>query len=230
MKSSTLNPSLQQAVRNDPRVQAFLKQEMAEHQAIIASHHKEMQELRDLLSTAIERFESLYGSMEERLKQQSADLESLKAAIDEKTKNHEALLSGHRSSIIALSYTLDQFQQTHATRVDLEKVKSDVSSLVQSANAMHQSEFQAWQHGVNGTIKVFKDSMDNLRESLGQSMEAIHSKIDRNFSVSMIDKEGVSKEVRAYEKTIFIIEKKIEHIYIQIERMKKRGEACHKPE
>jgi len=55
--------------------------------------------------------------------------------------------------------------------------------------------------------------------------------IANNFHVTKIDREGVLKEVRVWEKTIFIIEKKIENIYTLIERINKRGELlCHKPE
>ena len=45
------------------------------------------------------------------------------------------------------------------------------------------------------------------------------AKIDSNFSLSRIDRDGVLKEIRIYDKTIFIMEKKIENIYTLIERI-----------
>jgi len=228
LKLSTLNPSLQQAVKNDPRVQAFLKQEMAEHQAIIASHHKEMQELRDSLSMAMDRCTSLCENVETLINKKSAEFESLIASLNEKTKRHETLLFGHRTSIMIIQDLLSQSQKTYATHTDLEKVKGDLSSLLKTADVKRIDEFQSWQHGVNGTIKVFQSSLDALKASLSQSMQEMNNKVDKNFSVSIIDKEGVSKEVRAYQKTIFIMEKKIENLYTLIERINKRGEACHK--
>jgi hypothetical protein len=55
-------------------------------------------------------------------------------------------------------------------------------------------------------------------------------KAESNLYVYRLDKEGVLKQIRIYEKSMFIIEKKIENIYTLIERLNKRGELCHKPE
>jgi archaellum component FlaC len=78
-------------------------------------------------------------------------------------------------------------------------------------------------------MNLFRIELASFRTELKERMDEQDKKVDSNFSVSRIDKDGVSKEIRSYQKSIFIIEKKIENIYTLIERINKRGEACHKP-
>ena len=79
-------------------------------------------------------------------------------------------------------------------------------------------------------LNLLKDDVINNKFETETKFASLIEQIEENFHVTKLDKEGVLKEVRIYEKTIFIIEKKIENIYTLIERINKRGEACHKPE
>jgi hypothetical protein len=220
--------NLPESLKTDRRFETLVKQEMIEHQAIISSHHKEMQALRDALQLSMERFNSLFEYSEAQLKKQFCDFSSQISQIQEKAKNHEALIADQKQTALSLYHDVHQLHDTHASKADVEKVKRDLSSMMQQANIADFNTFQCWQHSVNTVIKSFKGELDALKKDLINGRLEIDKKIDSNFSISMIDKDWVSRKVAAYEKTIFIMEKKIENLYTLIERINKKGEACHK--
>jgi hypothetical protein len=215
-------------MKGDKRFDALVKQEMMEHQAIISSHHKEMQALRDALKMSMERFDSLFEHSHAQIKQQATDFGFAIAALQEKDKVHQALIADQKQTILSLYEDIHRFYHTHANKEDVDKVRRDLSSMMQQANIADFNTFQCWQHSVNSVIKSFKGELDALKTTLQERMDEQDKKVDSNFSVSRIDKDGVSKEIRIYQKSIFIIEKKIENIYTLIERINKKGEACHK--
>jgi hypothetical protein len=213
----------------DKRFEALVKQEMMEHQSIISSHHKEMQALRDALKISMERFDSLFEHSHTQIQQQATDFGSAIEKLQQKARSHETLFCDQTNTIVSLHADLQHLYEVYAQKADVDKVKSDLSAFLQQTTTNHLNTFQACEHDLKSIMNLFRIELASFRTELKERMDEQDKKVDSNFSVSRIDKDGVSKEIRSYQKSIFIIEKKIENIYTLIERINKRGEACHKP-
>jgi DNA repair ATPase RecN len=219
-----------QGLRADKRFEALVKQEMVEHQHIISSHHKEMQELRDRLSLAMERFESLSKKNDDDLKQAKIDTACTIALLQYRVGVNESLIEDHKKTIEDLHKQLLAFQEQYSSKSDTSNIKKSVDEQIKEITSAHISEFQEYQREVKSLFNSLKYELTNSLAALEQKLAKLSDTVENNFYVFRLDKEGVLKEIRIYEKTIFIIEKKLENIYTLIERINKRerGESCHK--
>lgn len=201
-----------------------------EHQHLISSHNKEMQSLRDALNLAMQRFDSLFEHSQVEIKDLSIFLNQQILALREKVVSNELKIAEQKRTIDSLHLELNEFHESHPSKKSLEKIKSDFDLAIKSNTISHINSFQEFQKELKTLIKSIENDLLKLRLDTSLMNGELDKKIDSNFSISRIDKDGVLKEIRGYDKAIFYIEKKIENIYTLIERINKRGEVCHKPE
>jgi uncharacterized coiled-coil protein SlyX len=203
---------------------------MIEHQHIISCHHKEMQTIRESLHMAMEKFESLFEHSVNELKDFKTYAVCTIGVLNQKVASHETTIQEQRRTIEALYRQLLGFQDDCATRVDMEKLRKSHAQEVKANTEINIGSFQLFQREFKNLIQVLESDLAKLRSEIEQKLSLLTDKTETNFYVSRIDKDGVLKEIRTYDKTIFIIEKKIENLYTLIERLNNRGTICHKPE
>lgn len=201
---------------------------MVEHQSIISSHHQEMQKLRDLVSQAVEQMNSLFRHAEQEYKDKAQVLLNL---IDDQTiqiKSNNVTLSDQRHSILSLHQSINDCLSLSAKKSDLHNLKKEVADHIAEKDLEQDREFENYQFLVKHSFESLKQDIANLRSDMDKKFKELDNKIESRFSLSLMDKEGILKEVRVYKKSMFIIDKKIENIYTLIERINKRGEVCPK--
>lgn len=214
----------------DRRLEALLKKEMMEHEHIISSHHKEMQELRDGLSLAMERFESLSKKNEQELKEfKEYSLKHICLLKDRMIAN-DNIIADQKKTIESLHKQLNEFHEVYASKIVVQKFKDNFQLEIKANTISHLNAFQEFQRELKNLINSLQNELIKLRCDTSLMNGELDNKIEKALSISRMDRSDVLKEIRTYEKTIFIIEKKIENIYTLIERLNKRGEVCHKPE
>lgn len=214
----------------DRRLEALLKKEMMEHEHIISSHHKEMQELRDGLSLAMERFESLSKKNEQELKEfKEYSLKHICLLKDRMIAN-DNIIADQKKTIESLHKQLNEFHEVYASKIVVQKFKDNFQLEIKANTISHLNAFQEFQRELKNLINSLQNELIKLRCDTSLMNGELDNKIEKALSTSRMDRSDVLKEIRTYEKTIFIIEKKIENIYTLIERLNKRGEVCHKPE
>ncbi len=214
--------NLPESLKTDRRFEALVKQEMAEHQAVISSHHKEMQALRDALAMAMERFTSLFGHAESQMKKQNDDFGLLILQLQEKMRNHDLLSSGQKKTLLSFYDELNQFRGVYAQKSDVEKSKTELSNLVQQTTTGHINAFQSCEQELKSVIHSLKNDLTSFESEVNERFSELDKKVETGVSLSSMDKEGIFKGIRAYDKTLFIMEKKIENIYTLIERINKK--------
>lgn len=230
MKSSTRNLTNLPPLGVEKRFDALLRKEMMEHQHLISSHNKEMQTLRDSLSRAMERFESLFEHCEMQTKDMSLFYNQQILALKEKAVANELRISDQRRTIEALYQQLNEFYESYASKRSTDKLKSDFDLAIKANTISHINSFQEFQRELKSLINSLQNELNKLRSDTALMNGELDKKIDNSFHVSRLERDSVLKQVRVYEKSMFVIEKKIENIYTLIERINKRGEVCHKQE
>ena len=215
---------------HDKRIEALLKKEMAEHQHIISSHHKEMQTLRDSMNLAMERFTSLYEHSENQLKVMNAKMEKELQILKEKELIHESLIGDQRQTILSLFQQLHDCHIVYCRKSDIESFKNDMESKINESTKNYLSSFQMYEQDLKSMVISLKDAFLKLKSLLEDKIGALNERMENKFCLMRLDKEGVLKEIRIYEKSMFIIEKKIENIYTLIDRLTKRTGTCRKQE
>jgi hypothetical protein len=230
LKSFTRNPSNLQSLQAEKRFDALVKKQEGEHQHIISCHHKEMQELRELLLLAGQKFDALYGKNEHELKDFKTYTVCSLGVLKEKLQAHESIVSDQKKAIEDMQQLIMSFHLVYTKSADMDKFRKEVDERVKGATMSHLNSFQDLQKQLKELLKLAKDDFEKYKSATEKKFSELIDTIEKRFNVTKIDREGVLKEIRIYGKTIFIIEKKIENIYTLIERINKRGELCHKPE
>ncbi len=230
MKSFTRSQSNVQAIRPDARFDALVKQERAEHQAIIASHHKEMQDLRDALRFAMERFASLSDKNVQDLKEFKTYVVCTLGVLIQRVGNNEGLTAEQWKTIQDLHEQLHTFQVIFSSKIEVEKIRRAVEGQIKDSTMGNLSSFQDFQREMKVLVSSLKEDLMKLRLDMESKSAQMVDKGQSDFSLARIDKDGVLNELRVYKMDMFVIEKKIENIYTLIERINKRDASCHKQE
>jgi hypothetical protein len=207
----------------DRRLEALVKKQAQEHEHVISSYHKEMQTLRDALKLSIDKFESLYQRSDQEFKEKSSSLGELIHELQDKVKNNAIIISEHDKAIKSIHNGLCDIPMAFVTKSDLDVVKSNYDAKLKSVSESHLTSFQTFQQDFKGMLSDIKNDLSCLIDSIGKTCQDLDEKIDGHYTLLKMDKDGVLKEVRIFEKIIFIIEKKIENIYTLIERINNKG-------
>jgi len=215
---------------NDKRMDALLREQMTEYKAVINSHHKEMQELRDSLKLAMDRFDSLYEKSEVESKHMALSLTQQITFLKEKVIANEVIISEQKKSIESLHNQINEFYLVFASKIDLEKLKKAFEIEIKANTISHINSFQEFQREFKSLIHIIKSDVLRLKCDVEEKFTGLKEKFEVSETLFCLDKEGVLKEVRIWEKSIFVIEKKIENLYTLIERINNRSAPCHKPE
>ncbi len=229
LKSYMRNPINFPGVAQEKRLEALFKKEMIENAHMISSHQKEMQELRDALNLAMQKFESISQACEKEIKEFKEFTINHICLIKERLIANDLIISEQKKTMDSLHRQIQEFDDIYASKRYLDKIKSDFDLAIKSNTISHINSFQEFQRELKILIQTIKNDLIKLTIDTALMGSELEKKIDSNFSISSIDKEGVLKQIRIYEKTVFIIEKKIENIYTLIERINKRDELCHRP-
>lgn len=230
MKSFTRSPPDIQSIRADKRFDALIKKEINEHQHIISSHHKEMQDLRDSLRIAMEKFESISSQNTQELKDFKTYTVCMLGILKEKLSLSENLIQEHKKIIESLHDELLSFHVVYENKMDAQKAKIDLENQIKDNNNNYLKSFHDLQLELKTLFNILKNDLEKFKINIEKEIVRLEEKDENNFYLSKIDRNAVLKQVRVYEKSMFIIEKKIENIYTLIERINKRSEVCHKPE
>jgi hypothetical protein len=230
LKSCTRNQTNIQALRSDKRIDALVKKQESEHQHIISSHHKEMQELRDSLALAKEKFQSLFVFSQNELEDFKTYAVCNIGLLRQKITANETTIAEQKKTIEDLNRELQVFHSLYASKIDMENFKKAMTSQITEVVTCNINGFQECQSHLTGLFNSLREDLTKSKEDTAKKFSEVLGQIEKNFHSLKIDRDGVLKEVRVWEKTIFIIEKKIENIYTLIERINKRGETCPRPE
>lgn len=196
-----------------------MKQQNNEHLHLIANYQKEMQALRDSLNLSIQKFESLSQQKQQDLEEFKNLTEFHVANLKSRMVDAAEAVADNRKSIDDLHQLMLNFHDVYSRKIDTDKVKEELNSLVKECTNSHLNAFQDFQRETKNLISSLTDELTMLKAEMDQKYTELMAKIDSNFSLSRIDRDGVLKEIRIYDKTIFIMEKKIENIYTLIERI-----------
>ncbi len=223
-----MKQNLPDSLKADKRFEALVKQEMMEHQHIISSHHKEMQALRDDLKYARERFDALYDRSQKEHKEHADALNEILEVMRSQLKQSQVDCAECRQTISDLNKEIQDIRNNYTTQVQTESLRKYADIQFNLYNASYVDKFQKHQQEMKKTIGSLIDDILKINEQDARYEVQVEAKIEDKFSLCKMDKEGVLKELRACKKDVFISEKKIEHLYMQIDKLNKKGEVCHK--
>lgn len=233
LRSSTRNHPNVETLRADKRLDVLVKKQVTEHQHLISSHNKEMQVLREALLLASQKYESLWKRCEQEVEEFKTYTISHIATLREKIRHNENEIIEHKKTIESLHSQLNDFHINYSNKNDTKNLKKDVDSKIKEVTESHLITIQDLQKEVKILFNSLKDDFLKFKSNTENKFIEIMDQIEMNYNITKIDREGVLKEVRVYEKTIFILEKKIENIYTLIERISGKNdlgrELSHKP-
>lgn len=204
----------------DVRFEVLLKQQDREHRALLNDHAEEMQKIRDSLSSFKDRYESLYQDLEEKLKAKSMYFSEILKGIQNKVSGLESLVADHGKSIVAIFGQINQIYLEHPHNKDLEKTKSDFSGLVSQSMQSNLESLQNMQNEIYKKISEISQEVKDLSLSNDLKFDSIDSEYEKKYCESNLDKSKILSDLKVYDKSIFIMEKKIENLYTLIDRLK----------
>ena len=183
-----------------------------------------MQELRDSLKLAMERFVSISDRNEQDLKEFKTQTTNSLYLLTDRIMDHEVATEACRQKQIDLQKQLDELHDIYFTKSQSEHMKSQVQTQMTNASQTQTASLQDYQRATNALLASLKDEIAKLRAEMDLKIGQVSAIGQENFRVATLDKDGVLKELIRYKKEVFILEKKIENIYTLIGRTSEGGE------
>jgi len=224
------NPNIQSLLKIEfvKRFEAMMRQELALHSKALFSYQEEMQSLKDSVKQAKGAIESLFRHTEVEMKDTNLAIQNQISTFEIKTKSLEINALDQRNTILSLYQSFNDFMEISSKKNDFENYKAEINSKVTELNNTQTRSFEDYQQHMKSLFNQVIEEQKNLRVDVESKINNLKQVINEKYDHFRMDKDGIQKEIKVYEKTIFIIEKKIENIYTLIERINKRGEVCHK--
>jgi transposase len=210
------------------RFEAMMRQELALHAQALSSYQKEMQSLKDSVQQAKSEIGVLFRHTEVEIKDSTSSIQNRIDNLELRIKALEIGALDQRSSILSIYQSFNEFIASCVTKDNFENYKIEVDATIKDLNDNQTRGFQDYQQHMKYLLSQLIEEQKQIKSSVHERIDNLEKIINQKYDHFKMDKDGISKEIRVYEKTIFIIEKKIENIYTLIERINKRGEVCHK--
>ena len=145
------------------RVDALVKQQNNEHLHLIANYQKEMQALRDSLNLSIQKFESLSQQKQQDLEEFKNLTEFHVANLKSRMVDAAEAVADNRKSIDDLHQLMLNFHDVYSRKIDTDKVKEELNSLVKECTNSHLNAFQDFQRETKNLKSSLTDELTMLK-------------------------------------------------------------------
>lgn len=223
MRSFTLNHPNLKSIIYDKRVDDVIKKLIVEHQHALSINEKEMQSLRDELQLSINKFESISKYYETELQDFKEHAFSHINILKEQMKSNYETIRDQKKVMDDLYNRLNDLNTIYATKGYVDNSNKELDSSCRDSIASNIKYMQADNEILTHLHKSLKSDFISFKNESNVNLIALEAIIANNFSVARLDKEGVLKTIKIYEKDVFIIEKKIENLYTLIDRINQKG-------
>lgn len=204
-----------------------VKQEIIEHnKAIMASNlavNKLNTKLDDLDKSYIEQFNTTKNKTDKFLRELGSCKSFVKDITEEfKKANRDQFMLNERNHK-EISIIDESIETVHKNERKLHKKISDIEANYYE----HKKELEALRKSYTDDLhllkhKIAKD-LKNLKQEIldrPSEVEVAKKEFMEKLSMHKIDNEGLIREIKVLKKTVFINEKKIEHLTTLMERQK----------
>lgn len=213
------------------QLELVIQQEIKNYNDSLSSVYQEINSLKEK-TDAVEKH-SLESDADLLSKQKNLqiDIENIKAVISENTKNIQRHFRDQ--SLINETLTKDLLAISEAAKNRLkeqDQFKSTINSVSKHLENVQESALNAVKETKNDLVffqnKINQQLLKTYLDIVERPSEVplIRKQLEAKITSYAIDAQGILKEIRVHNKATFILEKKIENIYLLLQRLEKRLE------
>lgn len=210
------------------RFEEFMKVELAQQKELVSSYRKEMQDLRELVYGIKDKCESLANQNKAELQTRCSYIENRINELDQATRINRISLIDLNTSVKNIFGTLNEYDFIYAKKIDMQSFIKEISDKINQAIERHSTSAEVSKHQLNETTSLLLEKIRSLKEDIKSHSSSLGFDLNEKLSIYQMDKDGVLAEVRRYRKDVFIMQKKVENLYTQIDRINKRSQECPK--
>jgi len=203
-----------------------VKQEIIEHNKAISASNlavnklsNRLDEIPKILSKEINDLGCANIRLSHDQEGVEVSLDKIKVLFTNLSNNQYAMNLRNHEEINTLDQSVEKThknQQISDKRIDkLEKTISSLKIVVKEILKDNECEKERTSNKIIKEVKALKKEI----LALPSEAEAVKTEFMEELSMHKIDNEGLLREIKVLKKTVFINEKKIEHLNTLIERM-----------
>lgn len=207
------------------RFENVVQEEIRSHNIAIEKSNRDITHLTNL-------FEDFKKLLENIKTQNSEDYQKLFDEFVKKLKKQEEAFEDQRRFIKKNASQMDEIAKNLQSNIDELLDIPSFNTYIQNVNDEFKrinEKFHDFDQNMRNYIfkekqyisKHNQTQFSSVRTAIGYLRDQIEM-IKKEIHTNKIDSDGVLKELQCYKKSMFIIEKKIENIYSQIERLKEK--------
>ena len=228
-----MRPNLGVLIKDEivKRFEQLTKDEVRSYQLTAKNHHDKIEQLYLMLSDLhVENNkirhevrcyrEEVKGQIENTKKELDDSFDAQRRIIRQKIKEIDRMMDSMRE-------TMDLVVLNHELQSSVEHIEENIGSAQLDAHEEYKSlrqEISDLRSSLDESMKAFFRSESLVNQSINDRIDAIK----RDQETHKIDAQGVLRELQVYKRTMFIIEKKLEHLTTLVDQQQKRCQ-CHKP-
>ncbi len=221
MRANNLKTLIRDEMVN--RFEAVVSDEIRQHHKNIQENNNEILSLKSDVQF-LKKINENNEKTQENLKNQcfSEFIKEKKEILSEFDNHRKYVNENVNNTNLALNEIVNK-SETWITRSEFEKYISEINEQILGAHRAICLEKRMIVECIDNIKKELIESINFLEEVFSGKFERLNienSARDNQININKVDYAGILKELKVYKKSMFIIEKKIEHIYEQIKRLK----------
>ena len=223
--------------RNDyaKKFELVVKQEVKNHNDQMLATNISINNLKLSVDNVRDNIDSHKAKYYSEISLLKADVEKLKAISQQNQVNDKGLKDLLDNSLAKLNEEIKNLQKAgsflaskmddinaHIIKIENHHIESkeNIKNLIHSNSLQNHRDMLDLKNILTFDIK----ELSNANSPSDQMKEEILSKVD----IFKVDNDGLMKEIQVLKNQKFVLEKNVENLYTQIERLKIRIDECHK--
>lgn len=213
------------------KFELLMKQEIINHNKAIEATNAALEDLRAAvihikkqLSAVIATHESFYQKHEREISELRRKVESAENKVSISLNSfYERLCNEINDITRQLDHHEATFLQEQQFKDSLEQITGEINYL-----NLKLQDFKTWMYQTINTLdeKTQRLIVEFREELMNQPSEFhdIKKELEKKLSEAVVDAKGIDRKLKVEGKSIFVMEKKIEHLYSLIKKLQQSSE------
>lgn len=204
-----------------------VKQEIKNYNDTVLTTNMALEKAKKSVEDLSKSIDLRIASIESKLTLQGSDISKLKAFVDNSSAQLSSRIGDQDQKIdkninyleSSLKGIQSNYQEKNAFEEVMKDVKKQISGVFQSINQLEDGLL----NDIQRSSLRSQENLDKLRkEILEKPSETIDLKADleKQIGIAAVNASGIMRELALYKRSVMVIEKNIENIYTQIDRIR----------
>ena len=221
-------PSISALIKDElvHRFEALTKEEVRQHKLAIEKTELKINKLQKSYDELLYVYEGLKSNLSTIREELKNDYQKERLKLSDEFDSQRIVIKDNDKSIKELICSVVEIMQSVVTHEELESVVRNIIQTISQNRTDTHKEIENQSLLNKKIIDELEKHLEFLNNKIHDDVKTVSKSLDvysRDLSQNKVDAAGVIREILVYKKSMFILEKKVEHLFTELETIQSKG-------